>query len=135
MGTRSMTRILAVDPGDVRIGLAISDPTRTIAQPLRVLQHISRDENAREICRIAIELQATEIVVGVALDLDGEIGPQARKALRLVRALREQGNISVHTWDETGSTQAASRGDIRHDALDARAAAVILQEYLDARKR
>jgi putative Holliday junction resolvase len=129
-----MTRILAVDPGDVRIGLAVSDPTRTIAQPLRVLKHTSRDTNARQIHKIATKLQATEIVVGIALDLDGEIGPQARKALRLVRALREHGNLPVHTWDETGSTQIASKGLAQADPLDARAAAVILQEFLDAQK-
>ena len=122
------TRILAVDPGEVRIGLAISDPTRTIARPLKVITHTARQQDAEAILAEAEAWEAGVIVVGVALDLEGEIGPQARQALRLVEALRSLTELPVIIVDESGSTQAAGRG---HAELDARAAAVILQEYLD----
>lgn len=123
--------ILAVDPGEARIGLAISDPTRTIARPLSVLRHQARAADAEKIAGIARELDAVFILVGLALDDQGAIGPQARKALRLVEALRLATDIPVGTWDESGSTRAATRRS-RDPQLDARAAAYFLQEYLDA---
>lgn len=125
-------RILAVDPGDVRIGLALSDPTALIARPLRVIHHTARSEDAEAILQIAHEYEVDRIVVGLALDLDGEVGPQARKALRLIDSLRSTGSLPVEPWDESGSTQAAKRGNLRDPMLDARAAAVLLQEYLNA---
>jgi putative Holliday junction resolvase len=127
-----MVRILAVDPGLARIGLAISDPTGTIARPLTVIKHSSRQKDAAAILQIAIEHGAQKVVVGIALDQNGEIGPQARTALRLVDVLQAEGNLEIDTWDESGSTQAAQRGHKRDPMLDARAAAIILQEYLDA---
>ena len=129
-----MARVLAVDPGKVRIGLAICDPTGTIARPLTILHHTSRHEDAVAILKTATEYEAVLILVGVAFDQEGEVGPQARFALRLVDVLREEGDLPVMTWDESGSTQAAKRGPRGDKLLDARAAAVILQEYLDAQK-
>jgi putative Holliday junction resolvase len=123
-------RVLAVDPGEVRIGLAVSDPTGLIARPLKVLLHSSRGEDAAAIAAEAAAQEASAIVVGLALDMEGEVGPQARRALRLVEAIRSHTDIPIVTWDESGSSQAAGK----QDALsDARAAAHILQEYLDAR--
>ena len=130
-----MPRILAVDPGQARIGIALSDPTTTIAQPLLVLRHSSRQQDAHAIVQLAIEHEAELILIGVAMDLEGNVGPQARKALRLVDTLREVGDLPVTTWDESGSTQAAQRGRRQDDMLDARAAAFVLQEYLNAQKR
>lgn len=130
-----MARILAVDPGEVRLGLAISDPTGSIARPLTVLRHVSRDRDVEAIVRTAVEQDAERIVVGLALDAEGRVGPQARRALRLVKALLARTPIPVGTWDESGSTQtAAAIGRPRNALLDARAAAVILQEYLDAQQ-
>ncbi|MGD8759941.1 MAG: Holliday junction resolvase RuvX [Anaerolineales bacterium] len=124
-------RIMAVDPGEVRIGLAISDPTCTIARPLEVLQHQAREKDAQAILDAAHRHGVGTIIVGVALGQDGEVGPQARRALRLAEAIRTQGSLPVFTWDETGSTQAARRTGKPDPMLDARAAAYILQEYLD----
>jgi len=126
-----MTKILAVDPGDVRIGLAISDPSGTIARPLLVFRHRSRKKDVERILQEA-EAQGAEIIlIGLALDLDGQEGPQARKALRMVRALREITAKAIVTWDESGSSQRARYIGKRDNMIDARAAAVILQEYLD----
>jgi putative Holliday junction resolvase len=127
-----MSRILAVDPGEVRIGLAVSDPTATVARPLVVVRHTSRADDARAIHQAAQTQGAELIVVGLALDSDGQVGPQARRALRLVEALRQSGTTPVATWDESGSTKEASRRGEEDPMLDARAAAVILQDYLDA---
>jgi putative Holliday junction resolvase len=125
-------RVMAVDPGEARIGLAVSDPLRVIARPLKVIDHTSRQKDAEAILSEAVAHEVGTIVVGLALDMNGEVGPQARRALRLVEILRSLADIPVITWDESGSTQAAGR----HDALiDARAAAVILQEYLDGQEQ
>jgi putative Holliday junction resolvase len=126
-------RVLAVDPGEARLGLAISDPSQTIARPLMVLTHQSRKKNAAAIAALAEEQQATCILVGVALQADGSVGMQARRALRLVRALQAETALEIHTWDERYSTQEALKIGPADGLLDARAAAVILQDYLDAR--
>ncbi len=130
-----MTRVLAVDPGEVRIGLALSDPLGVVARPLQVLQHTSRAEDARAIARTAHENNAAKILVGVALDQEGEVGHQARRNLRLVEALQQATEIPIETWDETGTTLRALEIGGDDDLVDARAAAVMLQEYLDVKAR
>jgi len=127
-----MARILAVDPGDVRIGLALSDPTGTLASPLLVLEHSARQTDAARIAQEAAAHEATRIVVGIALDQDGERGPQARKCARLANAIQQHSDLPVVLWDERGTTQRAKELSGSHHPLDARAAAVLLQEYLDA---
>lgn len=134
-------RVLAVDPGERRIGLAISDPSGTIANPLTVIQHISRLVDAAAIAQIAAEHQAVEIVIGQAMDLGGQPGVSGRKAARLAEAIRSQTSIPVVLWDESGSTQtaraaAAAMGGRRkrlRSHLDELAATVILQSFLDSR--
>lgn len=133
-------RILAIDPGDKRIGLAVSDPSGTIANPLMVIEHISRMADAARIVQTAEELDAVLIVVGQPLDADGRVGPQARKALRLVQAIQSQTQLPVEVWDESGSTQEARSTRLamgvnrrkRSGHLDALAAVVILQSFLDS---
>jgi len=127
-----MRRLLAVDPGEVRIGIAVSDPSGLVARPLTVLGHTSRAQDAQAIVGLARQEGAEMILVGLALDADGEVGPQARRAERLAETLRQTSSIPVATWDESGSTQAARRGRGQDPMLDARAAAVILQDYLNA---
>jgi putative Holliday junction resolvase len=133
-------RILAVDPGEKNLGLAISDPTGTIANPLLVLKHVARAVDAAAIAQIAREREAVKIVVGQALDDEGQPTPQSRRAERLAAAIREQCSLPVELWDESGSTQAAraariamgARRSRRRGHLDQLAATVILQTYLDA---
>jgi putative holliday junction resolvase len=134
-------RVLAVDPGEKRIGLAISDPTGTIANPLRVIKHVARPVDAAAVAQIAEEQGAGLIVVGQALDDEGLPTLQSRRAERLARAIREKTSLPVELWDESGSTQAAIAARIamgvsrkkRRGHLDDLAAAVILQSYLDSR--
>lgn len=133
-------RVLAVDPGEKRLGIAISDPTRTIANPLTVLKHVSRAVNAAAIIQLAEENEASLIIVGEALDDEGQPTPQSRLAERLAEVIRAQTNIPVELWDESGSTQAARAARLamgasrrkRQGHLDDIAAAYILQTYLDA---
>jgi len=136
-------RILAVDPGEKRLGIAISDPTGTIASPLMVVKHVSRTIDAATIAALAAEQAAVRIIVGQALDDEGNPTAQARHAGRLAEAIREQTSLPVELWDESGSTQAARAARIamgvsrrkRSGHLDEVAAAVILQSYLDAHER
>ena len=136
-------RILAVDPGEKRIGVAVSDPTQTIARPLVVIKHVSRSANAQAISRLAAEQEVVRVIVGHPLDSEGLPGPQARLSERLAEAVRSFTDIPVELWDESGSTQAAqtirrAMGGSRKSRaghLDEVAAAVILQSYLDAHSR
>ena len=133
-------RILAVDPGDKRIGVAVSDPTGTIARPLRVIAHSARMVDAAQIAALAADEEAVGIVVGQAMDDEGLPSPEGRKAARLADAIRAQTNLPVSLWDESFSTQTARQTRIamgvtrrkRSGHLDDLAAAVILQSYLDA---
>jgi putative Holliday junction resolvase len=124
-------RVLAVDPGEARIGIAISDPLGVVARPLLVIEHVSRSEDAQTIVNLANENEAKLILVGLPLDLQGEVGPQARKSMRLVEEIQTKTDLRVLAWDESGSTKAALSSDPSDDLLDARAAAFTLQDYLD----
>jgi putative Holliday junction resolvase len=133
-------RILSVDPGEKQIGIALSDPTGTCASPLPVIRHVARGVDAALVAGLAREHGAEKIVVGQALDSEGNPGPAARKAQRFAEALAEQTDIPIELWDESGSTQSAREIRLRSGVkrsqrgghLDAVAAAVILQDYLDA---
>ncbi len=132
------SRIIAIDPGERRIGVAICDDTRLIARPLIVLAHSSVENDSAAIAALAHEHGASLILVGIALDSEGEVGPQARKGMRLVEALRKYPHLRVEPRDESYSSAAAAQarraqGGARskRGPLDAAAAAVILQEYLD----
>lgn len=133
-------RILAVDHGEKRLGVAISDPTGTIANPLAVINHVARLLDAAAIAQLAQDQEAGLIVIGQALDDEGEPTPQSRRAARFAQAIRLQTSLPVELWDESGSTQAARDARIsmgvsrskRRSHLDDLAATVILQSYLDA---
>ena len=135
-------RILAIDPGEKNLGIALSDPSGTIANPLQVLKHVSRAIDAATIAQIAAEHQASLIVVGQALDDEGRSTPQSRRAFRLAAEIRAQSDLPVELWDEYGSTQAARAAHLMMGAsrskrgghLDDLAATYILQTFLDARR-
>jgi putative Holliday junction resolvase len=136
-------RILAVDPGEKRIGVAISDETGTIANPLTVLRRVKRNLDAAQVADIARERGAELIIVGQSLDDEGKPTFEGRRAARFARALREQTDLPVLLWDEAFSTQTARAARIamgvprkkRAGHLDDLAATVILQSYLDSRQK
>jgi len=131
---------MAVDPGEKRIGLAISDPTGTIANPSAVLNHIARLVDAASVAEYARSHQANLIIVGQSLDDDGQPTLEGRRADRFAQALRTQTDLPVVFWDESLTTQDARSARIemgvsrknRHGHLDSIAATVLLQSYLDA---
>ena len=133
-------RILAVDPGEKRMGIAISDPTGTIANPLIVLKHVARLKDAAAIAQLAEQHGAGLIVIGQNLDIEGEPTLQSRRAGRLAEAIRTHTAVPVQMWDESGSTKTAQAARIamgvrrskRRGHVDDLAATVILQSYLDA---
>lgn len=133
-------RILAVDPGEKRLGVAISDPTGTVANPLVVIKHFSRILDAAAVAQLAVDQGAGLIVIGQALDDEGGATLQSRRAIRFAETLRGQTMLPVELWDESGSTQTARSALIemgasrrrRRGHLDDLAATVILQSYLDA---
>lgn len=135
-------RVLAVDPGEKRLGIALSDPTGTISNPLTVLAHVSRPLDAASIAQLAHEHEAKLIIVGQAIDDQGKPSPQGRRAARLAAAIRNQTDLPVVLWDESYSTQSARSARIimgsprrkRRGHLDDLAAVVILQDYLEAHR-
>lgn len=132
-------RILGIDPGEKNIGVAISDPTATLARPLTVLKMSSRKEAAQQILQLAVQEQAEAIIVGQSTDVDGKPDFSGRKATRLAAEIRSQTDLPVDLWDESNSTQIAQESRIelgvarknRQGHLDDLAAVVILQSYLN----
>ena len=135
-------RVLAVDHGEKQIGLAISDPTATIASPLKVIQHTSRIMDAAQVANLASENDAALIVIGQSFDEEGKPNLAGRRAAKFAGALKEQTQIPVILWDESFSTQDARAVRLemgvsrkkRSGHLDELAAVMILRSYLDANK-
>jgi putative Holliday junction resolvase len=134
-----MMKSLGIDHGNARIGIAISDPTGTLARPYQVINHTSRNADAVVVAEIARAENCQVIVVGLPLDADGSVGPRARSVNRFIEELHTLTNLPVIAWDESYSTQDAIRASIargegkkkRRTDLDDQAAAIILQNFLD----
>jgi len=133
-------RILALDVGERRIGVALSDPTQTLARSLLVLDRRDDKEALKRVAALVREQGVERVVVGYPLSLRGDVGPQAERVGRFARALARVLEVPVEMWDERYSTVDAERilreqgmgGRKRRRRIDATAAAVILQSYLDA---
>src|SRR5664279_6840 len=127
-------RALAVDPGEVNLGVAVSDETGLLARPLATLRHTSRAEDAARIVALAQQQEAGLIVLGYALDSDGRPGPQARHAEKLAQAVRELTALPVLLHDESFSSQVAAetmrstgkKRRARREQIHAAAAATLL---------
>jgi putative Holliday junction resolvase len=132
-------RLLGLDAGQRRIGVAVSDPLGLLATPHGIIA-AGADEGLGEVCACIGQLEVTTVVVGLPLTLSGEEGPEAQRVLGWVERLRERTPIPIVLWDERLSTAAAERAmleaglrrDKRKLHRDAVAAALILQSYLDA---
>ncbi|MCC7355566.1 MAG: Holliday junction resolvase RuvX [Anaerolineae bacterium] len=131
---------LALDVGERRIGVAYSDPTGTLATPWMTVVRASRREDFATVARLAGERRAVAVIVGHPLNMNGSEGLQARRVARYAQALAEHLVVPVLLWDERLSTdvalerrQIAGRSPSRA-SVDAEAAAIILQDYLDARR-
>jgi putative Holliday junction resolvase len=137
-------RLLALDVGDRRVGVAVTDPLRLIATPLDVVERRTDDDALAAIVRLAREAQAVAVVVGLPLLPSGDRGEQAVKVEAFAAVLADRLGLPLGYWDESYTTlEAASRRRSRSapgrrqrsDPLDAEAAAVILEEWLAAHRQ
>ncbi|MGQ9689259.1 MAG: Holliday junction resolvase RuvX [Desulfobaccales bacterium] len=134
-------RILALDVGSKRIGVAVSDPLGITAQGLEVLQRRDWEQDLQRLLKIAGTYDIKTILVGLPRHMDGRLGEQAVEILALARALAAALEAEVATWDERLSTMEAERlllaADMsrarRRRVVDQVAATLILQAYLDSR--
>lgn len=135
-------KVLAIDYGTKRVGLAISDPSEKLALALPMYEWQDDGNDAARLAGIAAEHGAEEIVVGLPLNMDDTIGASAERVLEFVEELRQFATTPVSTWDERLSSEEARsrlRGlDIgrrkKRDHTNTVAAQVILESYLEARK-
>ena len=139
-----MGRLLSLDIGDKRVGVAVCDETQTLARPLLTVKRASKQADFARIAALCREHAIEKVIVGLPRTLRGEEGPQAQRVRRYAAELQLALNLPIDFWDERFSSveaeerlAAASRKRARslHPAtgvIDAAAAAIILQEYLDA---
>lgn len=132
-------RLLAIDPGEKRIGIALSDPSGTIASPLAIIQHKSFEENMLNIHALIDQYQVERVLVGVAFDAEGEETSSSRRARKLGEGLRSRFGLDVRYLDESGTTNeakiaafvAGKRKKDRRGHLDSVAATILLQRYIE----
>ena len=131
-------RSLGLDVGDVRIGVAVSDPTGTVVEPREAVRAGTRAGAIEQIVELVEREGVGEVVVGTPVSLDGGLGRQAKKTKVFAELLAERIAAPVRTWDESYSSQAAdgimresgTRRGRKKGRRDSVAAAVILEEYL-----
>jgi putative Holliday junction resolvase len=133
-------RIIGLDLGEKRIGVAAADDRTQVAVPVATVE--TNGDPVAAITNLVAEQNADELVVGVPLSLTGAMGPQAERTMQVVEALRERIALPVHTWDERMTTAQAKRDlplrrhtrKIDKGAVDAIAATILLQAFLDSRR-
>lgn len=133
-------RIMALDVGDKRIGVAMSDPEGLLASPLTTVVRVNDSGAIEDICRLVSKYEVGCVVVGLPYSLDGGVGTQAEKVYDFVRKLSQRLQVDIKLRDERLSTNAADRLLLqagvkrghRRSIRDAAAAAFILQGYLDS---
>ena len=130
-------RVVALDVGDVRIGVAVTDPTRTIAQPVEVYRRVGYGPDSRYVKALCERYQTTDVLLGLPLNMDGTRGGQAQKAMAFGKVLADAG-LRVFYWDERMTTVTAERtlidGGVRREDrklyVDKLAATVSLEQWL-----
>ena len=135
-------RVLGVDSGEQRTGIAVSDPLGMIANGIGVIRSGYDVRIAEEIVRYAVEYDCERIILGCPVNMNGTIGPRAEKVSRLAELIRERTSIPVETFDERLTTTAAHRflnetnvrGGKRKAVIDSLSAQIILQNWMDANR-
>ncbi len=140
---RTGERVIGLDFGERRIGVAASDALGVTAQVVTVIERTSLAEDVARIGEIAERRRAGKIVLGLPLNMDGSMSPQGRRVRRFANRLRRELELEVELWDERLSTMEAERMLIeagesraaRRASRDGVAAAIILQGYMEAHRR
>jgi putative Holliday junction resolvase len=133
-------RVLAIDHGSKRMGIAISDETRTIAQPLEFIPSEPFDKFLERLRQIIREKEVSLILVGIPRNMDGSYGPAALKVQEFIAVLKDAILIAIKPWDERLTSAQANRflieADVRRskrkEKVDKTAAAILLQSFLDS---
>ena len=123
-------KVVALDYGSARTGVAVSDPTGTIARPLAVVERAASESGLRRLAQLIREEAAERVVVGLPLTLRGDHGSQARETDEFVQALRAAVDVPVESYDERFTTGLAAAAGPAEAPEDARAAAHLLSSYL-----
>ena len=135
-------RLMGLDVGERRIGVAVSDPLGLTAQPVLTLVRSNRRQDLKSLIRIIRKYGCKEIVVGNPLYMSGDQSPQAARVQAFAGLLQEETGLAVHLWDERLTTTEAHRhlyaagvaGPEHRSVVDQVAAVLILQGFLDARR-
>ena len=135
-------KILAIDLGEKRTGIAICDKTETISYPLEIIVEIDRKKLIEKIFQISNENKAELILVGFAKNMDGSIGEKAKICEKFAKDLKEKTKLPVALWDERQTTKLASRFLIESNTkkrkkkkvIDGVAATIILDSFIQFRK-
>ena len=135
-------RIVALDVGDRRIGIAVSDALGITAQPIETYTRVGYGPDVRRICQIAQQYETNRILCGLPLNMDGTEGERAEKSRKLGKTLQIWSGLPVRMWDERQSTceaadildEVGTFGAHRKAILDSVSATVILEDYLAWRK-
>lgn len=136
-------RLMGLDVGDKRIGIALSDETALIASPRETLERRGNRRDIAHLLDLARREEVSEIVAGMPFSLDGSQGPQVQKVERFIEALKAETDLPITMWDERLTTVGAERalleGNVtrakRKQTIDKVAAALILQGYLDSKRQ
>src|SRR3954466_11162993 len=134
-------RVLAIDHGSKRMGIALSDETATIAQPLEFIPAEPFNDFLARLKQLIVEKQVDQILVGMPRNMDGSYGSAALKVQEFVAVLKETTAVPIKTWDERLTSAQANRMLIQADVsrkdrktkVDKAAAAILLQSFLDSR--
>ena len=133
-----MSRLLGLDVGEKRIGVAVCDETQTLARPLLTLKRASKKEDFAKLAALCHEHAIEKVIVGLPKTLRGEEGPQAQRVRRYAGELQAALGLPIEFWDERFSSvdaqerlASSSRRPRAKGEIDSAAAAIILQEYLD----
>lgn len=135
-------KILAVDFGDARTGLACCDRTESLASPIGVIHDRIFESTAQKVAAAVEEYEAKMVIVGHPINMNGSEGPRAQHCAEFAARVRELTTVPVKLWDERGTTVSAhgflnemdTRGKKRKEVVDELAAAIILENYLNYRK-
>ena len=135
-------RIIALDIGDARIGVAVSDASRLIATPIDTIYRVGYGPDVRKVVEICQRYDTTQVLSGWPLNMDGTEGERAAKSRKLAKTVELWSGLPVRMWDERQTTCAAADlldesgtyGSRRKEILDSVSATVILEDYLAWRK-
>ena len=138
-----MNRILALDYGDKRIGLAISDPMQIIAKPFKIVENSTNENILIELNEIIKEYEVEQVVVGLPITLKNKYSAQTKKVIDFIEFLKKNISIPIHPYDERLSSKIAIQSLVKQgiktgynkEEIDKTAAAIFLQNYLDDKNK